>query len=420
MDPREERGLLLAATKKFKQKGPFWIVPSQSGSGAYVVDLDPANESCSCPDFETRGQRCKHVYAVTFSLKRELSAAPDGTVTESMTVTATVKKKTYGQNWPIYNLAQTVEQERVAELLAGLCAGIVTPPQTGRGQRRLPLGDMIFAATMKVYGTKSARRTMTDLRGYVDAGYLSRAPHYNSIFNYFEDPGLTPLLKTLIEESASPLAVIEDDFAADATGFSTSSFARWFEERPGGEAAAAPAHLRKKWVKLHLVSGVRTHVVTSVQVTDGHRNDSPMLPELLQATAKRFDMAEVSADKGYLSIENLTAIEAVGAKAYIPFKSNSQGLTGPELWKRMFYYFTFDKANFLKRYHQRSNVETVFAMIKAKFGKNVRSKTDVAQKNEVLFKVLCHNLCVLVQAIYELGIDPVFWQDAAPRKGAAS
>jgi hypothetical protein len=37
---------------------------------------------------------------------------------------------------------------------------------------------------------------------------------------------------------------------------------------------------------------------------------------------------------------------------------------------------------------------------------SVRSKSDTATKNEVLAKILCHNLCRLVHAIYELGIDP--------------
>ena len=30
--------------------------------------------------------------------------------------------------------------------------------------------------------------------------------------------------------------------------------------------------------------------------------------------------------------------------------------------------------------------------------------------NEILCKVLAHNLCCLVQSIYELGIEPSFWQ----------
>ncbi len=34
--------------------------------------------------------------------------------------------------------------------------------------------------------------------------------------------------------------------------------------------------------------------------------------------------------------------------------------------------------------------------------------TPTAQVNEVLCKILCHNICVLIQSIYELGIEPVF------------
>ena len=50
-------------------------------------------------------------------------------------------------------------------------------------------------------------------------------------------------------------------------------------------------------------------------------------------------------------------------------------------------------------------------MIKAKFGERVRSKTQRAQLNEVLCKILCHNICCLIQSIYELGVEPVFWTE---------
>ncbi len=62
-----------------------------------------------------------------------------------------------------------------------------------------------------------------------------------------------------------------------------------------------------------------------------------------------------------------------------------------------------------QRYHQRSNVESTFAMVKAKFRDDVRSRTDTAMKNEVLLKFLCHNIVVVHQAIVELGIDGEFW-----------
>ena len=72
------------------------------------------------------------------------------------------------------------------------------------------------------------------------------------------------------------------------------------------------------------------------------------------------------------------------------------------------HYFHFKRGEFLAHYHKRSNVESTFSMIKAKFRDHVRSKTDVAMKNEVLCKVLCHNICCLISAVYELGITPEF------------
>src|SRR3989344_5500204 len=55
-----------------------------------------------------------------------------------------------------------------------------------------------------------------------------------------------------------------------------------------------------------------------------------------------------------------------------------------------------------------SNVETCFHMIKSKFGDGIRSKDETAQINEVLAKVLCHNICVVIQEIHELGIKGEF------------
>ena len=52
----------------------------------------------------------------------------------------------------------------------------------------------------------------------------------------------------------------------------------------------------------------------------------------------------------------------------------------------------------LEHYHRRSNVETVFAMVKAKFGDTVLAKSADGQTNEVLTKVIAHNLCVLIQS----------------------
>ena len=44
-------------------------------------------------------------------------------------------------------------------------------------------------------------------------------------------------------------------------------------------------------------------------------------------------------------------------------------------------------------------------MIKSKFGDSVLSKSPVGMANEVLAKVLCHNVVVVGQAVHEFGID---------------
>src|SRR5215831_1321101 len=100
---REARGLVIAATQKLTQKGKVWLVPSQSGRGKYTVCPDADAPFCSCPDHEETGQPCKHIFAVRTVLTRECAA--DGTVTETRTLTFT-EKKTYKQDWPLYNLAQ--------------------------------------------------------------------------------------------------------------------------------------------------------------------------------------------------------------------------------------------------------------------------------------------------------------------------
>lgn len=74
----------------------------------------------------------------------------------------------------------------------------------------------------------------------------------------------------------------------------------------------------------------------------------------------------------------------------------------------MYHFFMFQREEFMEYYHQRSNAEIVFHMIKSKFGDSVRSKTKTAQINELLLKVLCHNICVVIQEMHELGIEAIF------------
>ena len=171
MNEREQRGMVIAATCKIARKGDQWLVPSQSSKDKYAVSLDGIPR-CNCPDHETRGVKCKHIFAVEFAIKRE--EHPDGT------------------------------------------------------------------------------------------------------------------------------------------------------------------------------------------------------------TARNFDVQDFVADKAYLGSSNFNLVESLGAEMFVPFKSNSTADGGGRVWNRMFAYWQFHRDTFLARYHQRSNVESAFSMIKRKYGDSVRSKTPVA------------------------------------------
>lgn len=77
----------------------------------------------------------------------------------------------------------------------------------------------------------------------------------------------------------------------------------------------------------------------------------------------------------------------------------------------MFHYFAYNKEEFLKHYHKRSNVETAFSSIKKKLGETLKSKNKTAQINELLCKMIAYNITVLIQEMHELGIEPSFIKD---------
>jgi transposase len=305
------------------------------------------------------------------------------------------------------------EKHRFQVLLADLCRGLPNLPQTGSGRRWTPMADMIFASVFKVYTAVSSRRFACDLKDAHERGYLSMLMHSVSVCAYLENPLLTAVLEGLIVRSSLPLKTVETVFAPDSTGFSTSRFVRWYDEKYGGERSG------RDWVKAHAICGVVTNIVTAVEIAGRDANDSPFFKPLVEKTAENFTVKEVPADKAYLSHDNLALVENLGGTAYVPFKSNSGPGEAGTLWGKMFHYFQFRREEFLRHYHQRSNAESTFSMVKAKFGDSVRSKSDVAMKNEVLCKFLCHNIVVVYQSHIELGIEPVFWGEAKQTEALA-
>ena len=233
-----------------------------------------------------------------------------------------------------------------------------------------------------------------------EKGLITRVPAFATLLKYREDPRTIFYLRHLIEQSSLPLKEVETDFAADSS---------WFPASPLGDGVQGSK--QPVPVKAHVMCGVKTLIITSAIVTPHHSGDAPQFKSLLDATANHHNVREVSADKAYLSKENLRAAERVGATPYIPFRSNSRRVTAygkPDvLWERAWFVYHFNRAQFLEHYHKRSNVETLFHVVKTRFGRRVLSAVPAARVNEVLLRLLCHNVCVLIRSAHELDILPI-------------
>ncbi len=392
---REKRGLLIAQTSRITRTEKGWKVPSQSGAGEYLVVSTGIEVTCTCPDYELRHGKCKHIFAVEYTLTEQVDSQGNRTVTETL-------RKTYSQNWSAYDKASTQQQEQFMKLLADITLNI-EPPQYNFGRPTLPVSDMVYSAVMKIYSTFSLRRFMGDMTTAQEKGYISSKPCFSSVGHFLQREDITPILCDVVKLTSLPLKTVENKFSIDSTGFGTSNFQRWFSFKHGREINS------RRWVKCHFTNGVKTNIVTSVKVTSELGSDCPQFKELIQQTAENFDMDEVSADKAYSSRANHSLVAHLGATPFIPFKSNANGKADGSLtWKKMYHYFMFKNEEFLQHYHLRSNAETTVHMIKSKFGDSVRSKTWTAQVNEVLCKVIAHNICVVIQEKEELGIKSQF------------
>ena len=165
---RQQRGREIAARLRIvQQEDGSWKVPSsKSGRKSYEVNVHPTNVSCTCPDHEETGQRCKHIYAVEFLIQGEQDKAKE---TGGQVEPIRARKPTYGQkNWSGYNGSQTREEEEFLRCSTISARRSPNPSATSGAVARSQCGMPAFAAGYKgvsdQIGAASAPRDECRLR----------------------------------------------------------------------------------------------------------------------------------------------------------------------------------------------------------------------------------------------------------------
>ncbi len=317
------------------------------------------------------------------------------------------EKKTYKQDWPIYEKACSQEKLMFLKILKDAVDHLeLDYHYKGNGRPCAYHGDILKSICIKAYHNYSWWRLESELKIARAMGIIEEVHRRSTLANYMQNPKITLLLHKLYKIIAEPLSQVEVHFAADATGISNKyGNQRWMNIRHTKEEEKH----RREYSKLHVISGVKTNVICSAKVTKGHVHESPLFKPLLDDTAKIFNIKEVSADAGYLSRDNVKAIAKIGAAPFImgkkninvPMKSRSSWGLMLRLWKNNQMYFA-------ERYHKRSNVESTFGSLKRKFGDFCRSKKPESQESEILAKIVCFNASILSESLLSYDLTSSF------------
>lgn len=311
-----------------------------------------------------------------------------------------------GTNWSAYNAAQINEKPQFIRILHELCKDVEEPVHIA-GRRPYQLRDVTFCLVYSTYTLLSSRRSQHDLNEAQAKGLIAAVPSPTSIAGFMRQELLTDVLQHMITKSCLPLAGEETIFAADSTGLSLPHRRVWFNPH------TKRRETRRDYVKLHIMCGTSTNIITCAEVSEGTAHDASYLKRLLKGTARYFEVSEVSADAAYLSGDNMLAVLNSGAIPYIAFRRDNvlDSAYKSTFWRDMLYLFKTRHPLFTEHYFLRNNVEATFHALKAKFGGSLRSKSSRGQINEALCKVLSHNICALIRAMYHLGLDPTAWSE---------
>jgi len=198
---------------------------------------------------------------------------------------------------------------------------------------------------------------------------LNRLPNHSTLVK-FDKRVSASLLNGLINMKEAKI------IAVDSSGFETESKSYYYQKVYNMNRKRKA----RRYLKVSLAIDTDKQFVLSNKIRMGPRNDNIDFKPLLQDLSAKF----VVADKGYDSKENRHfTLRKLKAYPHIPRKKNSGAV-----YERTGVKFKFDD----KIYHQRSKVETVFSVIKRKYGSIVRAKRFESQKKEIIYRIITYNL----------------------------
>lgn len=318
------------------------------------------------------------------------------------------------RDWSAYNIAASREREFFEEMVGHLVQTVEEPPYSGRGRPPLSLRKTIEDLFHKVHDRRPSRQAMSDFSYHDLKGTREHhVPHFNTLTKYLRQESLTPILYGMLILTSHPMRDLETVAAVDASGFIARPPGHWNGVKHGSDNESSDTQARRRrrlrrGRKVHLASGVKSNIIMAATITPINNSDHNELPELLDQTLAFFKIRELLGDNAYMSHKHYEMLADAGIIPFLDFNSNVKPppLDG-SMWSKMFHLYTYHEDVWKSHYFKRNNVETTFSMLKGHWGEVVLSRNPIGQTNEVLLKLIAHNIWVLNHQSAILGIDPL-------------
>lgn len=201
---------------------------------------------------------------------------------------------------------------------------------------------------------------------------LKRIPHHTTLVKFSKK--IKPKLLNLLLPFRKAKFV-----GLDGTGFEVENRSAHYQFRTSRS-------IYRRYVKLGISVDLKKQIILKQTIHKSPRHDCKDFMSLVKNIKTNF----VCADKGYDSENNHKfVIKNLDAKSYIP--TRNYGCKRIPRSNRKYRNQARREFN-EKSYHQRSKVETIFSVIKKKYGSCLKARTFDSQKKEILCKLIAYNL----------------------------
>jgi transposase len=256
------------------------------------------------------------------------------------------------------------------------------------GRRHKSPFDLAKALLLQQYFEVSNRVAASLIQVFKQKVGITDDLTYKDIERAYSHKDVQDILDTIVLMTNEPIKGKETKFSIDGTGMPTSMKQNYESDNAAKKAAG--------YDMLIGMIGVEYKMFSAFGIGE-HGGECPWLVPLLDQTNQEFEkIGLVMGDGAYLSRDNCTFIESIGAKPRIfPKKNTSINADGSPAWKRMLFDFINDTQSWMFDYHKRSCSESVNNSLKTSMPRPLLKRRDDRRFGEIGARVTAYNIRVL-------------------------